>query len=274
MVVFDSKSVISDSLFGCICAYERLANEYRPYHFFANHGFYSQTSIQSMCPSPSRQLPSADIFVFRSIPVHGFRTTGLQRITPRHRDLFAGDEAKTIPCGLSRPDCQEYTGRRQRKTSVADLCRLRTDTHRQSQNVIHQRQFRHRPQTGRIRTRFDNHRFMSVAVSMGKISQTQGRRQGAYADGLKGIYTHIYLHYRRKSPRCQFPRRTAHRTGCVLHYGSRLHRLCTTIHFYREHGFLCDASQNQYLLRTHQLSLGGQNHRSTTIPTPTNGCSF
>jgi len=230
MIVFDSKSVVSNSSFECVCAHKGPAYEHRTYHFFTNHGFHSQAPIQSMYPSLSRQLPPADIFVLRSIPVHGLRATDLQRIAPRHRDLSAGDEAKTLPCRLPWPDCQEHSGRRQRKTLMANICRLRPDTHRQGADIIQQRQFRYRPQKCRVRTRLDNNRLVPDLISLGTIPKTQKRRQGAYADGLKRLYTLFYPHYRRFCARCQFPRRSAHRIRRVLHHGSRLHRLCTTIH--------------------------------------------
>ena len=97
MIVFDSKSVVSNSSFECVCTHKGPAYEHRTYHFFTNHGFHSQAPIQSMYPSLSRQLPPADIFVLRSIPVHGLCTTGFQRIAPRHRNLSAGNGTKTIP---------------------------------------------------------------------------------------------------------------------------------------------------------------------------------
>jgi len=262
MIVFDSKSAITNGLIRCTFAHKGLADEYRPNNFLANHGLHSQASFQSMRPSLSRQSPRAEIFVLRSIPVHGFRTTDVQ-ITSRHRNLPACDEAKTVPCGLPRQHRQEYAGRCQRKTPVADICRLRTDTHCQGTNIISRRQLWHRSQKYHLRTRLNNHRLVSDVIPMGTVSQTQKRRQGAYADGLKRLYTLFYPHYRRFCSRCQLSRRTAYRAWRVLHHGSRLHRLCTTLHFYKEHGLLCDTRQDQSRLYTHQLSHGGQIHRSS-----------
>ena len=243
-----------------------MADAYWTNRFFADPGFPTQIRVQQMRSTVSGQLPDPKILLLRPIPLYGLCPTHLQRKPSRYRNLSAGDEAKTLPCRLPWPYRQEHSGRRQRKTLMANICRLRPDTHRQGADIIQQRQFRYRPQKCGVRTRLDNNRLVPDLISVGTIPKTQKRRQGAYADGLKRLYTLFYPHYRRFCARCQFPRRSAHRTRRVLHHGSRLHRLCTTIHFYREHGLLSDTRQNQSRLCTHQLSHGGQNHRSSQRP--------
>jgi hypothetical protein len=56
MIVFDSKSAISNSLFECIRTQKGLADEYRPYHFLADQG---QRTSQDY-PVPQRRVSYYD----------------------------------------------------------------------------------------------------------------------------------------------------------------------------------------------------------------------
>jgi hypothetical protein len=121
MIVFESKSAISNRLLEGTHAYKGLTYECRSYHFFADNGLHSQVSFQSMCPS------------------------------------------------LSRAHRQEHAIRCQRKMSMTDISRLRSDTNCQGANIIQKRQLWHRPQKCCIRTRLNNHRFVPDLISMGAV---------------------------------------------------------------------------------------------------------
>lgn len=101
-----------------------VANAFRANHFFSGNEFFPATRIQPMCSSVSRRTPDSDFLLFRSIPLHGFRSTDLSGKSSRYRDMSAGHE----PQALSRRDqgqgFSKYAGRCERKTGLAHLRRL------------------------------------------------------------------------------------------------------------------------------------------------------
>ena len=131
MIVSDFNTIINHSQFAFKISLKRLAYELATHYLLANHGFFPTTSFQHLRASIPWQLPHTQFFLPRPIPLHGFCSTDLQRKSQRHRYLSACRQAKTISCRHSRQYIKEHAGRCQRKTSLADICRLRTTTHTQ-----------------------------------------------------------------------------------------------------------------------------------------------
>lgn len=146
MIIFDFNSGISNGQIWGTLPLKGLADEYRAYHFFPTYGFHSETPIQSMRPSLSRQLSLPEFFMFRPVPLYGICSTDLSGITPRRRNVSVGDETQTLSRWLSRPHLQEHSCRCQREAVVADLRRLCTTADSQSTQTLCRREFRRRTQ--------------------------------------------------------------------------------------------------------------------------------
>lgn len=237
-----------------------LANVYRTNCFLATNRLSTETSIRQVRPTIPRQLSNKDLFMFRSVSVHGFCSDNISAESSGHRDMPAGNAIQALPLRYSRKRVTQHIGECERKSRLENIRGLRTDLNKQSSSTLRQRRLRHSTESRSLCFRFNNHRFMFVTVSMGKISQTQSRCQGAYTDGLKRLYTHFYPHYRRKSPRCKYPRRSCFRTRRNLRHGSRLSRLCSSFYLYQNPFNFCYKSQNQFQLPTSLLSQGRQDN--------------
>ncbi len=159
-----------------------------------------------------------------------------------------------------------HSCRSKRKSGLENIREFCTDYDKQSANAL--RQLRLRPAIGPrcLCVGFNHHRFMSVTVPMGKISQEQSCRQDAYANGLKRLNTNVYPHYSRKSPRRQYPRRYCFGVGSYLRNGSRVSRLCPSIYFYSKPFNIHNKSQNQFRLPPSLLSQSRQDNRSSMRP--------
>jgi hypothetical protein len=71
---------------------EEMANEYRENRFYSTAGFYPQLRVSPMRRTLQRQLQSKDVFLQRSVPLHGLRPTNLHErseelIGPVSRDI-------------------------------------------------------------------------------------------------------------------------------------------------------------------------------------------
>ena len=220
----------------------------------------SQKTIRQMCPAISRQPSDKNIFLFRSIPVYDVCPDNLSSESTRHRSLSSSNAPETLPLRHTRECFTQYIGKCERTSKLENLRRLRTGFDRQSSNTLCKRRLRHSTESRSLCTGFNNHRFMSFTFSMGKISQTQSRNQGTHANGLKGLYTHIYPHYRRKSPRCQYSRRPDFRAGCHLHNGSWLPRLRSSLYVHSKPFNIYYKSQKQFRLPSSLLPQSRQNY--------------
>ena len=246
-----------------------LANAHRANGFLATDRLSSQKTIRPMCSQIHRQLSSKDFFLFRSIPVYGFRPDNISSEPSRHRNLSEGNAAKTLPLRHTRKCFTQYIGKCKRTSRLENICRLRTCFDKQGSKTLCQRRLRNSIEPRGLCFGFNHHRFMSVTISMGKISQTQSRSQGTHADGLKRLYTHVYPHYRRKSPRCKYSRRADFGTWCNLHNGSWLSRLRSSLYFHPKPFIFHYKSQKQFRLQPYLLSPSRQDNRPSMRPDDT-----
>ncbi len=230
------------------------ANVHRTNSFLTTVRLSSQKTIRQMRSAILWQPSSKNFFLFRSIPLYGICPDNISPEPSRHRKLSSGNAAETLPLRHTRECFTQYIGKCERTSRLENLRRLRTGFDRQSSGTLCQRRFRHSTEPRGLCSGFNNHRLMSFIVSMGKISQAQSRSQATHADGLKRLYTHVYPHYRRKSPRCQYSRRPDFRAWRHLHYGSWLPRRRSTLYVHSKPFNVCYKSQKQFRLPPSLLS--------------------
>ena len=57
-----------------------VTNAFRTNHFLSTHEVFPKTRIQQMCSPVSRRTTDSDLFLFRSISLHGLRSTDLSGV--------------------------------------------------------------------------------------------------------------------------------------------------------------------------------------------------
>jgi hypothetical protein len=243
-----------------------LVNARRTDNLLTTDRLPSQKTIRQVCPPIPWQPSNKNFFLLRSIPMYGFCSDNLSSEPTGHRNLSSSDAAKTLSLRHSRKCLPNHVGKGKRKSRLENLCRLCTHPDKQSPSTLRKRGLRHSTESRSLCFRLDKHRFMSITVSMGKVSQTQSCSQGAHADGLKGLYTNVYPHYRRKSTRCQYSRRTGFRAGRHLHHGSRIPRLCSSFYLHSKPFNLHYKNQKQFRLPPSSLSKSRQSNRFAMRP--------
>ena len=243
-----------------------LANACWTNSFLTTDRLCSQKTIRQMCSQISRQPSNKNFFLLRPIPVYGVCSDNLSPEPSRHRNLSSSNAAKTLSLRYTGECFPNHAGEGKRKSRLENLRGLCTNPNKQSPNALRRRRLRHSTEPRGLCSGFNNHRFMSVTFSMGKISQTQSRSQGTHANGLKRLYTHSYPHYRWKSPRCQYSRRPDFRAWRHLHHGSRLPRLCSSLYVHSKPFNVYYKSQKQFRLPPSLLSESRQDNRPSMRP--------
>src|SRR4030067_34530 len=232
-----------------------VTNAFRANHFLSAHELFPEARIQQMRSPVPRRVSDSELFVFRSIPLHGLRSTDLSGESSRHRNMLAGYAAQALSCRDQGQSFPKHVGRCKRKTGLAHLRRLCSCADREGQSVICKRGLRIANHPGCLRSGFHHDRPVSVAFSMGLFSATQKRHQTPYRDGSAGLYSLRNPHHSWERSRCYLLGSAGPRTNRVLHDGPWGHRLCSPLSVYTKHGVFCDTSQKQPRLHPTLLPL-------------------
>jgi len=243
-----------------------LANAFRTYGFLTTNGLSSKETFRQMRSQIRRQSSSKNFFLFRSISVHGFCPDNISSEPSGHRNLSASNAAKTLPLRHMRECFTQYLGKCKRTSKLENIRRFCSGVDKQSSNTLCQRGLRHSTEPRGLCSGFNDHRFMSFTISMGKISQTQSRSKDTHADGLKRLYTRFYPYYRWESSRCKYPRRTDFRAGRNLYNGPCLSRFCSSLYFHSKPFNFHHKSQKQFRLQLHLLPPGRQDNGPSMRP--------
>jgi len=219
---------------------------YRQTHFFSGNRSYAHAYIPSMCATVQGQLSCKTFHLPRSVSMHGVCPTYISGKSPRYRGMSPCPAKQTISYGHSGKNFTQHTGRGQRKTRLAYLCRLCPIAYLHSSTIIHQRRFRSRTRSNCICLRFHNHRPQLVSIPMGSLSSSQSSNKTPYAVGPTRQYSHIHPYQRWQSARCQRPRRINTRTWQLLRHGSCLSGFLQAVHHESMGSFLRHQSQVKF----------------------------
>jgi hypothetical protein len=242
------------------------ANEQRTYSVFASTRFYSNASIQNLRQSIQWQPSGKIFFMFRSISNDGICTADLSRKLKRYRNLFKRFTGQALSLWLSRESFSQQLRQLQRKKRLANISRLCTGSHFQSKTALCQRRLRCYIEKHSLRPGRNRYRFMPVVIPMGSAPPAQKCDKAAYTDGLKRLYTHVCMHYKRCGTRNYHLSNDTSGGLCHIRNGQRLHRPRNIIQFFKEQLLLHYRSQKKYSLLSPVFSSDRQERRHKKRP--------
>ena len=242
------------------------ANEQRAYSFFADTRLCPKTPIQGLCKSLQWQSSNQIFHMFRSISNNGFRTANISRQLKGCRNLPASIRREAISLWLSRKNFSKYFSRCKREKKLANISRFCAVSNSQSQATLRRRRLWNNIKKYCLRFGCNCNRLMPVAVPLGSTSQAQKCGKAPYANGHKGLYTHVYTHYKRCCARNHSLSHYASGAAGHIHHGQRLHRFCNVIQFFKEQLFLCYSSKKENRLLSQVFSSDRQKHRLKKRP--------
>ena len=243
-----------------------LADEYRTNRFFSNHGPVASLGFPQMRQTISWRPQNTKILLHGPISLYGIRSINLPREFARHRSMPARQPVKTLSHGHSIPHLTKHISRRQRKSRLANLRRLRPNPYIHCQRSLCQGRLRHQSSSRSVRSRLNNYRFMPVSISLGTVSQNQSCHQTSYLTQLTRQYSRVHPYFRRKTARCQCSRHFNCSARILLSDGSRLCGFRPTLYDTAGIRFFCNTLQTQLPIPETLLSSRGQIHRPTVRP--------
>jgi hypothetical protein len=114
---------------------------YRSIDFQAGYGLHTAVNLSSLrCKVPG-QLQRKNIYVSRSVSLHGVCPDRPPGKSARYRDLPSLPKQETLPHGYPRTSLQINARRCQRKARLAHLCRACSTPHRYCQRPLPEDQF-------------------------------------------------------------------------------------------------------------------------------------
>src|SRR4030043_1560748 len=193
----------------------------------------------------SRRTSDSKLFVFRSIPLHGLRSTDLSGESSRYRNMPASHAAQTLSRRDPEQSFSKHIGRCKRKTGLAPLRRPCSCVDRNGQRVVCGRGLRTATQPDCLRSGFHHDRPVSLPFSVGLFSATQGCHQTPYRNGSARLYSLRDSHHSWESSRCYLLGSAGSRTSRLLRNGPWIHRFCSPLSGHTKHGVFCDPGQKQ-----------------------------
>lgn len=168
---FNSPTIIDHHY--ALFLWQEMVDAYRQVGVRTVDGLPSSARFRQMRAALSRQPSDAGLLVSRSIQGYGIRTIDLSRKFARYGNVPAVGRTKALPHGLSRPYCKQHDCRCQSWPRLAHLRRLRANTYPPCTNTLCRRTVRRRPSGCCLRPRFDDHRSLPFALSLGHVSPSQ-----------------------------------------------------------------------------------------------------
>ena len=232
-------------------------------NFLSTFRLSAEETIRQMCAKISRQSSDKILLMLRPISFDVFRANYQSQKSPRHRDVSACNGAKTLSLRLPLKYISNHFSKGKRKSPLANIRRLRPHINRQSTRSLCRRLSRFFDRQRSLCSGLNDHRLMSDIVSVGKLSQTKSGSKASYANEPERLYSYVYKHYRRQSPRCQYSRRADFRAGSNISYGQSLCRLCPPFYLHKNSINFCNKSQNQSQLHSNLEPASRERNRSS-----------
>ena len=167
---------------------------------------------------------------------------------------------RTLSSGLSGTSSQIDLGRCQRDPRLETLGGFDKKPDQPSTKALSRRDIGVGLGQYDLRSGFFNNRSHDVGVSLGKVSHNKKRDQTSHAIGFKGPNSHLHLHFRRKTQRCELLGRVDFRTRSHIHHGQRICRLGEALSDCKLWGVFCHSGQGQSAFYQIQVPPCRQSH--------------
>lgn len=123
-------------------AKEVFSNEYRQNRLFPSHGTPADAVVPSMCKSVQWQPQNKNLFLSRSISVHGLCTAHISRKPSRYRGVPQSPTEKALSYGHPRKRFSKHISQCQQSQGLANLRRFRPVPYCNRSPFIHWRRIR------------------------------------------------------------------------------------------------------------------------------------
>ena len=241
-------------------------NVHRQNHLLSTAGISSTQGISSLCRSVPGQLQDQRIQVSRPLPVHGICPAYLQGKPQGYRSMPAIPKEKTLPYGYQGSGFPKHLGQCQQNSRLANICRSGSASYLNSHQALQRRGTRSGTGKYSLCSGFNNHRSVSVHLSMGQFQKNQRSNQTSYPAGFTWRYSNVHPYFRSKNSRYQGSRHIAGPGWSILHHGPWISKLQASICHVKAVSFFCNSSQVKPEMSQNLFPQGGAHNRTYLRP--------
>lgn len=234
---------------------------YRSNCFCPGNGLLSVPPFGNMYQEIRRRQEDQSLFVSGSTSVYDFCTAYQPRESAGYRDVSSRVSIEAFSHRYSLCDFSQYARRCERETGLANLCRCCTDTDQPQQSSLYRRRYGIGSRCNSLRIGCYDHRLVSLAFSMSKVSSNKGGHQASCVAQSLRKYPRIYSYIRCVAPRSQRLGYVDPATWSDLYYGSCLSRFSKALSSASSKRLLCDQSTQELQISSSLFASSGSIYR-------------
>ena len=190
-----------------------------------SYAAFAADNVSEVCGALWRRAQGQELFLSRSISLHGVRPTDISGKPARHRSVSASARKQAVPLGHSESSVAQHAGRCQRSARLAHLRRLCAISDPYCPAFVCGRTVWGGSERDGLRPGCQRHRLVPVGVFLGAVSLGESGHQAAYAFGPARQYPFVPAYQRRQTARRECSGPVAARARSLLHHGPGLYRL-------------------------------------------------
>src|SRR3989338_79674 len=225
---------------------KRASHVFKQNRFVPGDGSSADEGVSPLRRSLPRPPQGSELFLSRSVSLDGLCSTHISGELARYRSLSSSATNEALSHGNPERRISQRPCLCQRNAGLEDS-RLSSpvfDCHRPIS--VRKGRFWSRTQRNRLRLGFHYHRFVSLRISLGALSEDQGGGQTPHTPRSSRQHPHVHTDQRRQDARRQRLGRDSSGGRFLLRHGSGLSRLRAFVRSRPSLGFLRDQVQKQY----------------------------
>jgi hypothetical protein len=230
--------------------------------FLTTDAATSMAAISDFCRSLPGRPQGEDLPLHRAFSRDGVCATDLSRKLARHRSMPPSYGTKTVSHGHSQLGVTEQPFKRERKSRLAYLCRVRSNSDSGCPRTLRKRFHVSRSGCDSLRTRLNHNRSLYDAVSVGAFSPSEKCGEDAYTVEPMRRYSRVYPDIRGQYARCQRARPYCAAAWSLLCDGQGLPRLRATLYAAYTQGVFRYPSKKELSVSAPLLASSGSKHGS------------
>src|SRR3989338_645239 len=242
---------------------KRASHVFKQNRFVPGDGSSADEGVSPLRRSLPRPPQGSELFLSRSVSLDGLCSTHISGELARYRSLSSSATNEALSHGNPERRISQRPCLCQRNTGLEDLRRFCPGFDWDRPISVRKGRFWSRTQRNRLRLGFHYHRFVSLRISLGALSDDQGGGQTPHTPRSSGQHPHVHTDQRWQDARRQCLGRNSSGGRLLLRHGSGVSRLRASVCSRPSFRFLRDPFQKQYGISQTLFSSGQKRNWSS-----------
>src|SRR6266566_246368 len=214
-----------------------------------------------LCPTLRGQQGISTTLLLGTVSGDGLCSVDASRELARHRSEFECASETSLSLRFSFLGQTLEVGRRQRESRLENLCRFCPQLDQKGPPAVCRYGSRIGSRRHCLCAGCDDHRSVSVVVSMGQLPSCQGRCETAHDDRYSECHSRLHRYHSRQNLGRSGIGSYCSATGLLYRHGSWLHRFPSSVWTPSSDDLFCHPSQSRSSIPEAAFTTNRQNHR-------------